>query len=239
MEILERDLHQWHNESAVVFSKSLKDKEIPLERRDDLIEIKFYDTCTGVHFLHRTALDFFTDSEQGKVFLEQNSSGNSHPQVLYVKALLADLVVFPNSTEDYQTPKTIAWIMKNICVAEEKTEVAQSALMELLDRNISALCRRSGQPSNTHWCRAWGYPEKYYSLGARPLTGGISTTGPIDFLGFAAWCGLYKYIERTLDLYSERRTPALRTIYSAVLWPVSVTHIGHIGVFITSIGTPS
>lgn len=234
LEVREKfDRHEWHKTvaeppkydstrflskiSAKAFSKSLKDRNPPLEQLEDLIEIKFYETNTGVHFLHRTALDFFRDSEQGKVFLHANSSATSHPRVLYVKAVLAAFVVFPTPTEKYQIRESIARITRNALIAEDKTGVAQPALMELLDRSISILYQRClGQPSNLHWCRAWGHigsrrlsiwPRTGFST-REPENENVPTSGPVDFHSFAAYAGLHRYIEHTLDSQSERRSPS-------------------------------
>ena len=79
----ERDLS-----SSQIFSKSLNDRNIPLERRERLVETRFLHDCTRVDFLHRTAFDFFKDNEQGKAFLKTHATADPHPQVLHSKALL-------------------------------------------------------------------------------------------------------------------------------------------------------
>ncbi|CAD6575193.1 MAG: hypothetical protein ASARMPRED_007126 [Alectoria sarmentosa] len=219
------DRHEWQKTVTRRpngnFLKPLEDRSLSLEQSDDLIQTKFYQTCTHVTFLHQTAFDFFEDNEKAKEFLEASHSANLHPQVLYVKALLAGLVVFPVSTEDIQVQISIGRIMDNASIAENETGVAQLGLMDLLDRSIKLLCQRSpGQPSKLHWCRAWGYPEVFNSLDSErtwplsrsqsspasvPRDDGTSATGPIDFLGFAAWCGIYKYVGLTLDAQSRPR----------------------------------
>ena len=201
------------------FLKPLEDRTLSLEQRDDLIQTKFYQTCTQVKFLHRTAFAFFKDNIKAKEFLEASHSANPHPQVLYVKALLAGLMVFPVSIEDNQVQVSIGRIMGNASSAENETGVAQPGLMDLLDRSITTLCQQSpGQPSNLHWCRAWGYPEVFISSDSErtwplsrskssptsnPRDDGTPATGPVDFLGFAAWCGIYKYVGLTLDSQSR------------------------------------
>lgn len=205
------------------FLKSVKDRKTPLEQRGDIIKTKFYHLHTRVIFLHRTALDFFKDNEEGKSFLEANPSVNPHPQVLNVKASLAELIVFPLSTDDRVVRNLIDRIMVHASIAEDNTGVAQTALMELLDRSITMLCRRSlSQPTNLHWCRVWEIPELYNSSwaldGTRPLSrskssqttcsgrrdDGVPAPYPVDFLGLAAWHGLHNHVAHTLDLPSGR-----------------------------------
>lgn len=197
------------------FSKLLEDRNPPLDQRDDRREIDFYQRHTRVDFLHRTAVDFFKDNEQAKEFLEINAPMNPHPRISYAKARLANLTVFPIET-DYVSID-ITHIMYEACDAEAETGVAQVALMDLLDRSLAMLCQRStGQPSQLHWCRAWGFPKEFSSS---PLKlqiqsssesrhdGGL-TPYPVDFLGFAARFGLHKYVEHILDSQSERLNPS-------------------------------
>ena len=223
------DLHEWQKfvngpsskadySEERKFSKLLEDRNAPLDQREDLIETKFYTIRTRVDFLHRTAVDFFKDNEQGKGFLKINAPMNPHPRISYVKATLAGLMVFPVPTEGYDVRETIQKIMGGACKAEAETGVAQVALMDLVDRSLAMLCERStGQPSNLHWCRAWGFPEIF---GSSPLKSkfqhngelkddGVLTPYPVDFLGFVAWSGLHKYVEHTLDSQSGRQNPTI------------------------------
>lgn len=219
------DGHEWQKTVTERFLKSVKDRKTPLEQRGDIMKTKFYHLHTRINFLHRTALDFFKDNEEGKSFLEANPSVNPHPHVLNVKASLAELIVFPLSTDDREVRNLIDRIMDNASIAEDNTGVAQTALMELLDRSITILCRRSlSQPTNLHWCRAWEIFEFSNSSWAldrtRPLSrskssqtsgrrdDGVPAPCPVDFLGFAAWHGLHNHVAHTLDLRSGRPHPS-------------------------------
>lgn len=199
-------------------SKSVEDRRTPLEQREDVIETGFYQICR-VDFLHRTAVDFFKGNEHGRKFL-QYAPVNPHPRILIIKAGLASLTVFPVPTKVEEVRRAIEDIMFEAFNAEAETGVAQVALMDLLDRSLAMLCQRSpGQSSNLHWCRAWGIPKIFGSLGpllplksknqhtSEPSNDGILTPYPVDFLGFAAWNGLHKYVENTLDSQSVRQNP--------------------------------
>ena len=118
------------------FSESLRDRKIPLKQRDELMETQFLQRYTRVEFLHRTAFDFFRDNEQGKEFLQTYTSANPHPRVLYVKALLAGLVLFPLAKHQPQIRHSVHNIMMYASFADEYTGVAQMALMDLLNRSI-------------------------------------------------------------------------------------------------------
>ena len=224
----EIDLQEWQNavdnpcseddHSSRNFSESLEQQNTPLEQREDLIETKIYQLRTRIEFLHRTAVDFFEDNEQGKNFLETNAPRSSHPKTLYVKAQLAELIIFPVPTNNYDVRKSVREIVKGAYHAETETGVAQLALMDLVDRSLAMLCQRSpGQPSDLHWCRAWGFPGLFGSSPSKPenqYTGepqhdDILIPYPVDFLGFAAWCGLHKYVEHTLDSQSGRPNPSI------------------------------
>ena len=230
LEVRERmDYHNWQKLLTGSFKdtspysldlkvlRSLEARKIPLEQRDDLKEICFYRMQSQVHFLHRTAFDFFKGNEQGKEFLKANTSASSHPHVLHVKALIAYLVVRRDSTSAYKVQMALELIMGPAFDAEYATGIAQPALMDLLDRSVAMLCRRfPGQPSNNHWCRAWRWPYPFYSPMPSPLckwkiqrsepkNDGNSAIYPVDFLGFAAWYGLHKYVEHTIDTQSGRR----------------------------------
>ena len=183
----------WNN-----FAKSLKDWDIPLKEREELTELKFLRRYNRVEFLHRTAFDFFKNNEQGKGFMKVNNPANSHPQVLRVKAELAGLIVFPVSPDDDVVTDSLEEIMSGALTAEDATGVAQPALMDLVDRSITKLCERSRDLApDIHWSRVW-LPTGCHPADRRSL--------PVDFLGFAAWHGLSKYVEHILGSQSGQPT---------------------------------
>lgn len=81
--------------SSKNFAEPSKDRDIPIKEREELTETNFFHEFTRVVILHRTAFDFFQTNEQGRHFLKVNTSADPDPRVSYIKALLADLVVFP------------------------------------------------------------------------------------------------------------------------------------------------
>ena len=205
-------------DDAQMFSKSLEDRNIPPEQREELREMKSLQYSTRVEFLHRTAFDFFNDNEQGKEFLKIHTIVNTHPQVLYVKALLAHLRILPVSKDNTDLQYSIESIMRNASVAEEATGVAQPVLMELIDRCITLLWEHSpGKPSNLPWYRTWVKPLDYpfsekeifrprakVLRATRPVNYQLSIPQRADFLGLAARYGLDKYIQHMLDLQSRK-----------------------------------
>ena len=218
LEVRERErLEEWQRDDAKWFLNTLDDRNIPLEQREELTKMQFLHRCTRVEFLHRTAFDFFHDSEQGKEFLKIHTIANSHPQVLYVKALLAEIRIVPVATDKSYVQNSITLIMRNASVAEEATGVAQLALMDLINRSITLLWEHSpGQPSNLPWCRVWGkplYPPLWthyanirtkVSRAKNAINRLFPVRRPVDFLGLAAWYGLNKYVQHMLDMQSGR-----------------------------------
>ena len=208
---------EWQRDEAESFSKLLEDRNIPPEQHEELREMTLLHKFTRVEFLHRTAFDFFNDNEQGKEFLKIHAIANPHPQVLYVKALLAGLRIFPVSPNKRRVQVSITLIMRHASVAEEATGVAQLALMDLINRSITLLWEHSpGQPSNLPWWRVWGpradpllWPYRVIFrakvLRAKsPINRLLPVRQPVDFLGLAAWYGVGKYVEHMLDLQSRK-----------------------------------
>lgn len=186
---------------------------IPFEQREELRKIELLHKNTRVEFLHRTAFDFFNNKEHGKEFLNIHTIASTHPQVSYVKALLAALRTFPVSKDNWIVQGSIRSIMRNSSAAEEATGVAQLALMDLIDRSITLLWERTpGQPPNLHWYRLWGESrvtievlterDWYHQQLIRQ-----QMRQQMNFLGVAAWYGLDKYVQHMLDLQSRKREP--------------------------------
>lgn len=197
---------------ARTFSDSLKDRDLSLKQHEELIEMEYLHASTQVEFLHRTAFDFFRDNKQGKEFLRMYASANPHPEILFVKASLARLKVFPLPSDDHEVQRTIATIMHSASVAERITEVAQPALMDLINRSITLLYERSqDQPPDSHWCRVWGPGDEEY-LSWEDWTNRRTdelekdALCRLNFLGLAAWHGHDRYIEHILDSSSKLQT---------------------------------
>ena len=184
------DFNVWQErEASEIFSKSLENHNIPLEERGALIEIKHFHENTRVDFLHRTAFDFFEANEQGKGFLEANTSVYHDHWIMLFKATLAELRIFSISM-DYIIPARIEQIMDEANKLEYETGDAQVALMDLLDRSVAMLYqRREGHLTGFHWCKVWCRNSDL----------------PVDFLGFAAFSGVHRYVELKFDSQSECR----------------------------------
>lgn len=73
----------------------------------NLADVSFFERYAHVHFIHRTAVDFFSRNEQGQRFLEANSQSCPSLHSVYVRALLTkvNLLGFPkgpaNIEEDF------------------------------------------------------------------------------------------------------------------------------------------
>ena len=148
------------------------------------METNFFHGFTRIVFLHRTAFDFFQTNEQGRHFLKVNTSADPDPRVSYIKALLADLVVFPVFADDTAVQISMSRIMLHALTAEFETGLVQPALMDLIDHSITTLCQRSwDQPSDIHWCRLWRSGNYHHN---------DRISYAVDFLGFAAWSRLDK-----------------------------------------------
>ena len=183
-------------------------RTIPLEQREELKKMKYLHQRTRVEFLHRTALDFFNDNKHGKDFLNIPTIANKHPQISYVKALLAALRIFTIWRDDWVVQRSVGRIMRNASAAEEATGVAQPALMDLIDRSITLLWERtSGQPPNLRWYRPWGIPENLRLHTERDGHRQQLTCWPGDFLGLAAWYGHDEYGQHMLDSLSGKLEP--------------------------------
>lgn len=205
------------SDEVQIFSKSLSDRNIPLERREELIETRFLHDCTRVVFLHRTAFDFFKDNEQGKAFLKSHTTANPHPQVLHCKALLAVLTTFPISMDDEHVQDHMDGVMHSAANAENGTGAAQPALMDIIDRSVTFLWEQNAEmPSDVHWCRTWGYtfpmrqpffePVMSPKAASESRNSHVSAPQMVDFLGFVASCGLDQYVELVLVSQSSWRT---------------------------------
>ena len=194
LEVCETDRHEHR---ILASFKSLEDQiQIP-ERRRDLIELKYYQECSWVDFLHRTAFDFFKDNVQARQFLDASAFVSPHLPILHVKVLLADLVVFPLPTDISDIRDSIGTIMVFAGVAEDETKLAQPALMGLLERSLSILYQRLRGHSSTV-----GYPEVPNSW----REDGLLSITPTNFIGLAASFGLGLYVSCIIDSQSDPRT---------------------------------
>ena len=199
-----KDRHKWERDKADL-SKVLAMRKMSHEQLEDLTEMLFFSEWTRVDFLHRTAYDFFQDNEQGKLFLAANTSTNPHPRVLYVKASIANAVMFP--LDDSRIQLCIDNAMYHTRVAEEEIGFAQPALMDLFDRSITLLYKQyAAQPSESHWCRSCASLGTYGFLNGPRNDGGL-IFGAVDFPGYAAYHGLARYVEHILDSQSGQSKP--------------------------------
>lgn len=103
-------------------------------------------------------------------------------------------------------------MMHNLMLAEWKSATAQMALCDDVDRTLASLYQRNCvAPPLSHWCTYWGIsvpetcgtssrpssPMSFYSARSEPV---LLSSGPVDFLGFAAYWGLPRYVLQVFDL---------------------------------------
>ena len=217
LEVCEIDGHECEESTS---SKSLADQvQIP-QRRKDLIGLKYYQKSSRVEFLHRTAFDYFKDNVQARQILDASAFVSPHPLILYVKVLLADLIVFPLPTNISDFQKSIDNVMRYAAVAEDRTGLAQPTLMGLLERSISILYQRfRGHSSSV------GYSEVPNNW----TEDGILSITHTQFLGLAASFGLGLYVSCSIDSQSELRTCSTTDYFlgCALLGPTYVVQGWH------------
>lgn len=177
-----------------------------------------------VMFLHRTVADFFTSSKQGKGFMSTNSSPDRNVYVVRAKVLVAKVRMLgftPLSPKGHGT--FIETIMEAASNAEYETGVTQTALCGYIDLAVSIEHRKREHVSESHWCTGIHDWAAYYPLSGwgrvwsdKRFSGAYAfrstgnclkedntsvsvPEGPIDYLGFAASCGLgpsiYEHME--------------------------------------------
>ena len=103
-------------------------------------------------------------------------------------------------------------IMTLASQAEVKTNKAQRALIEKIDKVVTVLDQQYlGEPSDTHWCMRWAsWQNNVDWLGqTRSRDSSIQDVPnvPLDFLGFAAYHGLHLYVLDTIQTRPERGDP--------------------------------
>lgn len=177
-----------------------------------------------VMFLHRTVADFFTSSKQGKGFMNTNSTPDRNVYVVRAKVLVAEVRMLGFTYPSIHVHGTfIETIMEAASNAEYETGVAQTALCGYIDLAVSIEHRKREHVSESHWCtgiydwtpnsslKGWGRVwRNMRSSGGHAFrsTGNclkedntsISVPeGPIDYLGFAASCGLGPSIHEHME----------------------------------------
>lgn len=128
-------------------------------------DVSFYDNRTRVGFLHRTAVEFFQQSEPGKQFLEGNSPSDLNHFASYFRALLANVRLFGftkiaahGRSEDEIAQEFVYEIMHKVFLAEQQTETAQVSLCDEVDRTMAVVDqRRTLSSPKSHWCARWGF----------------------------------------------------------------------------------
>lgn len=186
-------------------------------------EILYLESYVTVDFVHRTALDFLQDPRHGGAFLIAHSPSDFDPRVSYVKVSLAKMRLFGIQCQWYAD-----YIMYEMSRAERQTGVAQEQLCELIDVVMSTIdhTHPDWRPES-HWCTRWGdlprqldrkeqdinsnvspasssassSRDSFYSIATQPWAHNccVKFVGrQPDFLAFAAWCGLSRYILQVL-----------------------------------------
>ena len=122
-----------------------------------------------VTLLHRTTLDFFSESNKGKDFLREYSPAEFKYHSSLVKALLVTFFVavpaqvcardWGVALADSAMPLAdgrIPWIMKMACGDECTTGKPNAELLSLIDNTLSFVDQQYLlEPPQSHWCTRW------------------------------------------------------------------------------------
>ena len=218
------DLQPENKSDDASSSSGSKNNRFESEATDD--EIFYIDGSITVDFIHRTARDYMRDAAQGGTFLKANTPLNFHPQVSYVKVLLAKARLF-GSPHTY-----VDSMMYSMRLAEYKTGVAQTQLCHLMDDVMSGIDRNYGaRPTHIHWSIRWGgtlwssmheelsivpdskvscassSDDSFHSVNSQPDTPDEVRKTLIkkpDFLALAVYSGLHRYVQQVIH---DRQEP--------------------------------
>ncbi len=187
------------------------------------------DSKTRVTFLHRTVADFLAKSEQGKDFLGLDTPPNRNVFWVWVKVLVARIRM--SGFKSYTGGVYWEDIMAAAVNAEDETGVAQVAVCDYIDLALKILYQqRDNHSPGRHWCLdIYGWEISHFRpydlqklLEALQDNQFSSTSNevsfsrpmsesPVDFLGFAASCGLNLYIKQQIKSLSADHRPSTAT----------------------------
>ena len=188
-----------------------------------------------VRFLHKTTSDFLLEDQRGKQFLDSNSTTHFSPDISYIRAQLGTLIVFEVTSRKFEgitIYRYVNKIMQSSFIAEHRTGVAHTALMDLVDTIVAKLANRyENEASPLHWCTRWTVQEdmprhnrvksgfgifRWDEIEPRKSPSSWTTpTSPVDFLGLAASHGLLLYVQQKLE---TKRDSSHRHTASYLLW---------------------
>ena len=209
------------------------------DRRDMLrpAEALYHDSYrTKTDFIHRTAHDFLQQNALGRDFLNKSKYSRHSIRGLYVRALLAKLLIFPPNEASRRSSPTVKWmaylplrdssfpshsfsrtmkyeirtIIAAARTAELGTGLADMASSESIDPVITLVDQQyENQHPGSHWCTRWNLtdPIKDYNCEA--------SLSPCDFLSFAASRGLHCYV---LEILKAKRGSDDQDGQTRLLW---------------------
>ena len=155
-----------------------------------------------VDFIHRSAVDFVRDCEQGRVFIKANDPSQFHPQVLLAKVLLARTKLYEHSYEDLRK------LMQSIWLAEHETAVAQPSLLRILDTIMWKLDHDKHGHNESHWSIRWESP--CHSIHGRST--GICLNSEMPYATLVEPLSKISFLPDLLKLDSgEEEVPLLRS----------------------------
>ena len=209
-------------------------------------EMSALGSYSKVDFIHRTAVDFVRNSQQGEAFLTANVPHDFDVRVCRVKIELIKLSLLGLPDEIYVPGN----IMIRIARIEKMTGVANSKLCGLVDLTMSRIDRRHPHwRPDSHWCMRWGklaeIHQCYKGFDAKSIVSSSighfsEMISPADtpcesaeayhewtgdvikergFLGSAALYGLSLYVQQELDCRRTSLEPNLADdiLYCSVL----------------------
>ena len=146
-------------------------------------DTSFYERYAHVIFIHRTAMDFFGQSKQGRLFLTEYTVSSFNVHSTYVRGLLAKVTLLgfptkppsvspssyanyfflrsrvhdqPDDSVDKVAGAFVLQVMKTISVGEMETATALRSLCDDVDRTLTDLYKKDPVVSPlSHWSTRW------------------------------------------------------------------------------------
>lgn len=196
----------------------------------------------NVTFLHRTVTDFLNESEQGRDFLDRNTTTNRNVFAVWARVLVARARIFGFHPQgaNYHRYISIEAVMRAVADAEFETAQAQTAVCDYIERAMELLdLERGNQSSESHWCLRifdwaslvplyewlddWKHVHgvAFFSSSNQTRRESFSrpvSEFPINYLGFAASHGLKFYVEQQMkSLSADSRSPTADYLLCCVI----------------------
>ena len=165
----------------------------------------------NVKFCHRTALDFFNNSDAaGRIFLDANVTSSSYESFCRTAIYLTWMSLCNLIESRSFMARMVRRTMLSLWYAERDCEdsTVYKEYLNYVDQSISNFDWKLNRRSNhSHWCTRWGMGDSHVYHPKKPWTYSrvinpkvdAPHNSPVDFLSFAANSRCYKYVNIALD----------------------------------------